>query len=78
MLRILGAYVYTGCDQVEKFSSITKTRALAEYFDFPTDLVHGLITRSTNSLTMYQKELPGTPISSTERRSEAEMLSARC
>ena len=39
---LLGAYVCTGCDQIGKFNSITKARALAVFLDCPMIIVNGL------------------------------------
>jgi hypothetical protein len=39
---LLGANVCTGCDQICKFNSITKARALAVFLDCPMNIVNGL------------------------------------
>ena len=41
-LGLLCAYVCTGCDQVGKFNSISKGRAVTTYMDCPTDLINDL------------------------------------
>ena len=41
-IGLLSAYVFTGCDQVGKFSSISKARALTTYMDCSDDLIDDL------------------------------------
>ena len=39
---LLGAYVCTGCDQIGKFNSVTKARALAVFMECPLSIADGL------------------------------------
>ena len=41
-LGLVCAYVYTGCDQIGKFNSISKARALNTYLDCPAHLIDDL------------------------------------
>ena len=60
---LLGAYVFTGCDQIGKFNSITKTRAFTVFIDSSAAITDGLTKLgedlsevcdgALNAVTMY-------------------------
>ena len=41
-MTIMSAYIYTGCDQIGKFNSISKARALTVYLNCTDDIIEGI------------------------------------